>query len=106
MTRRFKETISFANAKKSQICLYEKGEYIIIDTITCPHSPAPLSHAPLSHAPHYAVLSVVLNLGSCLHASNIFTGGHLQPKIHITDPDTSMTAKLYIMLADVYLIIF
>lgn len=79
---RFKKTISFASAKKSQTCQCEKGEYGIIDTIT------------KMLAPHYPVLSVAFNLGSCLRTSTIFTAGHLQPKMCITDPDTPMTASL------------
>lgn len=93
--RRHKKNISFDGAKKtSQICLYEKVGYVIIDTIT------------KIHAPNYPVMSVVLNLGSCLQASNVFTAGHLQPKMYIIDLGTSKTAKLYTILANLYLITF
>ena len=52
------------------------------------------------------VVSAVLNLGSYLLASKIFTVGQLQPKMYIIDLGTSVTVRQYIAFANPYLTVF
>lgn len=48
------------------------------------------------HVSNYPVLSAMLNFGSYLQVSKVFTVGQLQPKMYFTDPGTLMIGRLYI----------
>lgn len=60
-----------------------KVRHIVIDTII------------KMHASNCLVVSAILNFGSCLQVSKMLTVGQPQPKMYITNPGTSMTARLY-----------